>query len=210
MTIADALLQRGRWPTVADAGGREVLSWLVAASLLEGHHELGVVETHPGHPGEYDCLSIYDRTRMDRGPILDLDRRGAVHIAPLAGGADSWSDFWTDCAQEGPVAAAADLRARAGLDQPALHGGAEAFAVAQIARRLLKLHVAGIGGAWECRNGVADSSDGPQRRTELFLMVPAAAERLDTAPPHVLGDPAYGFWFLLRDGVPVSCLDTFH
>ena len=74
MTIADALTQRGRWPDVADESGREILSWLVVASLLETHADLGVVETHPGHPGEYDCLSVYDRTRMDRGPILDLDR----------------------------------------------------------------------------------------------------------------------------------------
>ena len=76
MTIADALTSRGRWPVVADPAGREVLSWLVVASLLEAHAELGVVETHPGYDGEYDCLSVYDRTRLDRGPLLDLDRNG--------------------------------------------------------------------------------------------------------------------------------------
>ncbi|MCC6185503.1 MAG: hypothetical protein IT194_12685, partial [Microthrixaceae bacterium] len=51
MTIADALTSRGRWPVVADPAGREVLSWLVVASLLEAHAELGVVETHPGYDG---------------------------------------------------------------------------------------------------------------------------------------------------------------
>lgn len=209
MTIADALTQRGKWPDVADESGREILSWLVVASLLETHADLGVVETHPGHPGEYDCLSVYDRTRMDRGPILDLDRLGVAHIAPLAGGADTWDDFWTDCAQEGPVAVTGRLRMRAGLGAPQAHSGAEAFAVSQIARRLLKLHLSNIEGTWECRNGVADASGGPERRLDLFAQLPAAAERLESAPPHPLGDPAYSFWFLLRDGVAVSCLDTF-
>ena len=210
MTIADALTHRGRWPSVADAAGREVLSWLVVASLLESHAELGLVETHPGRPGEYDCLSVYDRSRTDRGPLVDLDRRGAAHVAPIAGGADTWSDFWSDCAADGPVSVAATLGRRIGLSDPVPHPGAEAFTVSQIARRLLKLHLSEIEGTWECRNGVADSSDGPERRAELFAVVPAAVERLAAAPSHTLGDPAYGFWFLLRDGVPVSCLDTFH
>ena len=209
MTIADVLTHRGRWPSSADAPGREVLSWLVVAALLEGHAELGVVETHPGAPGEYDCLSVYDRTRLDRGPLIDIDRNGIAHLAPLGGGAEEWPEFWAECSDDGPVAMAGRIRLRARLGAPHRHDGAEAFTVSQIARRLLKLHVAGIDGRWECRSGVNDSSSGSERRMDLFLQLPAAAERLAAAPPHPLGDSANGFWFLLRDGVPVSCLDTF-
>lgn len=209
-TIADVLTHRGRWPSASDAPGREALSWLVVATLLEGHAELGVVETHPGSPGEYDCLSVYDRTRLDRGPVLDLDRSGAGHIAPLDGGADTWDDIWSACAEDGPVSVAGRLRMRARLGPPRAHDGTEAATASQIARRLLKLHVASIDGRWECRNGVADSSAGSERRMDLFMQLPAAAERLAAAPEHPLGDPAHGFWFLLRDGAPVSCLDVFH
>lgn len=209
MTIADALTHRGRWPSASDAPGREVLSWLVVAALLEGHAELGVVETHPGQPGTFDCLSVYDRNRLDRGPLLDINRVGHVYLAPLDGGASEWRDFWDVCDDDGPVTLAGRLRTRVHLGPPAEHDGAEAFTVGQIARRLLKLHVAGIGGRWECRNGVEDSSLGSRRRIELFEQLPAAIERLGDAPPHPLGDPANGFWFLMRDGVPVSCLDIF-
>lgn len=209
VTIADALTHRGQWPDSSEAPGREVLSWLVIAALLEGHAELGVVETHPGQPGTFDCLSVFDRTRLDRGPILDINRNGYAHIAPLDGGAAEWRDFWDVCGEEGPVTIAGHLRARARLGQPANHDGPEAFIVGQIARRLLKLHVAGIGGRWECRNGVEDSSLGDRRRIELFQQLPAAIERLAAAPPHPLGDQAFGFWFLLRDSVPVSCLDIY-
>ncbi len=210
MTIVDVLARRGRWPTDDDAESREILSWLVVASLLEGHAELGVAETHPGTAGEFDCLSVYDRTRLDRGPLVDIDRNGTVHISPLDGGASVWDDFWSDCATDGPVAVAGRLRMRSHLGAPHLHGGLEAFAVSQMARRLLKLHVSAIDGHWECRNGIADSSAGPQRRIDLFRQYPAALDRLLSAPAHPLGDSAYHFWFLLRDGVPVSCIDTFH
>lgn len=210
MTIADALVTRGRWPTEVDDMGRETLSWLVVAALLEGHPELGVVETHPGTADEYDCLSVYDRNRIERGPVLDLDRNGAAHLAPFHGGAETWHDFWTECSGEGPMSMAGRLRMRLGLGPQHQHDGTEAYTISQIARRLLKLHVSGIGGHWERRNGMADSSNGAERRMELFWQLPAAAERLFAAPQHVLGDPAYGFWFLIRDGVAVSCLDTFH
>jgi hypothetical protein len=209
MTIADVLTHRGRWPTGTDAAEREVLSWLVVAALLEGHAELGVVETHPGMPGEFDCLTVYDRTRLDRDPLIDIDRNGHAHLAPLDGGAEEWLDFWDECAEDGPVALAGRLRLRTRLGPPRPHDGAEAFTVGQIARRLFKLHISGIDGVWECRNGVADSSFGSERRMDLFDQVPAATERLAEAPPHPLGDAAHGFWFLLRDGVPVSCLDIY-
>lgn len=211
MTIADVLTRRARWPSDADdPESREILSWLVVAAILEGHAELSVAETHPGNPGEYDCLSVYDHTRLDRGPIVDLDRTGAVHIAPLDGGASTWDDFWADCATDGPMAAAGRLRMRAHLGAPHLHDGLEAFAISQVARRMLKLHISGIDGHWECRNGIADSSNGPERRIDLFRQFPAALDRLLAAPEHPLGDRAYHFWFLLRNGVPVSCTDTFH
>lgn len=210
MTIAEALAHRGHWPACPDASGREVLSWLVVASLLETHAELGVVETHPGHADEYDCLSVYDRNHVERGPIFDLDRNGSAHIAPVDGGAETWDDFWDRCVEDGPVAVVGRLRMRARLGPPQPHGGTEAFTVSQIARRLLKLSVTGIDGLWECRNGMEDRSSGPVRRMDLFGQLPAAAERLEAAPPHLMGDPAYSFWFLLRDGVAISCLDTFH
>ncbi|MBS1837487.1 MAG: hypothetical protein JST64_07290 [Actinobacteria bacterium] len=210
MTIAEVVNRRGRWPTGDAADGREVLSWLVVASLLEGDVDLGVAETHPGPPGERDCLSVYDRTCPERGPILDLDRLGAAHIAPLDGSGAIWDSFWVECAEDGPVAVAGRLRLRCRLRTPRQHNGIESFAVSQIARRLLKLYVARIDGSWECRNGVADSSAGQERRISLFRQMPAAMDRLTSAPSHQLGDPAHHFWFLLRDGVPVSCIDTFH
>lgn len=186
---------------------RELASWVIVADLLADHPDLGVVETHPGHPGEYDCLSVYSRERLDRPPLLDLNRNGAAHLAPLSGGADTWVEVWDACAEYGPVEVARQLGERLGLGEPVVHSGTEAETVGQLARRLVKLREARIDGFWECRNGIEDSSAGPRRRLEWFEQVPAGIERLESAPEGVFGDAAYGFWFLLRDGVPVSCLD---
>ena len=57
-SIAEALSTRGLWLSSGEVPGRETLSWLVVAAMLEDGKDLGVVETHPGPPGEYDCLSV--------------------------------------------------------------------------------------------------------------------------------------------------------
>lgn len=209
MPSSDLLSHRTFTPGSFARTDRELASWVIVATILGGHRTLGVVETHPGHPGEYDCLSVYDRARTDRPPLLDLDRLGSAYLAPVGGGASQWAEVWEACEQDGPVAVAQEICDRVGLPEPSPHDGIEASTINQLARRMLKLHEANIAGAWECRNGVADSSEGARRRIELFEQVPAGLERLASAPESVLGDPAHGFWFLLRDGVPVSCLDVF-
>jgi hypothetical protein len=58
-------------------------------------------------------------------------------------------------------------------------------------------------GRWTCRNGHLDSSDEGGRRDELFERFPEARERLRHADiSDLFGQPAYRFWFLLKDDDP--------
>jgi hypothetical protein len=61
--------------------------------------------------------------------------------------------------------------------------------------------------SWECRNGFCDTAGmGGGVRREWFSMFPLADEWQPGVPTPIPGEPAYGFWFLLRDGEPRLCL----
>jgi hypothetical protein len=57
---------------------------------------------------------------------------------------------------------------------------------------------------WECRNGVLDSSGyGGGPRNDLFTAFPmAGSRRQERQVDDLVDDPAYRFWFLLRNSEP--------
>ncbi len=62
--------------------------------------------------------------------------------------------------------------------------------------------------AWECRNGYRDSSE-YCGVADFFSQFPQAQERLKIAlADDILRQPAYRFWFLLKAGSPIMCLET--
>jgi hypothetical protein len=64
---------------------------------------------------------------------------------------------------------------------------------------------------WECRNGYLDSSGGfgGGQRKEFFEGFPAARGRLAVRETHdVLAEPAYRFWFLLKDEKPRIAIEA--
>ncbi|MDF3129447.1 hypothetical protein P0Y35_09605 [Kiritimatiellaeota bacterium B1221] len=71
-------------------------------------------------------------------------------------------------------------------------------------------HLIGRQEKWECRNGFADSSGyGGGVRGELFEQFPTVQrEETQSRNTAVFGEPAYHFWFLIKDGDPVICLHT--
>ena len=62
---------------------------------------------------------------------------------------------------------------------------------------------------WECRNGMFDTSGsgGGGVRSDINKF-PGAKKRLQgRLPGDVLGEPAYRFWFLRRNEMPVLCFE---
>lgn len=63
---------------------------------------------------------------------------------------------------------------------------------------------------WECKSGYQDSSvDGYGQRTALYKNYPEALKRSSIKKKtDFLGITDYNFWFILKDGKPICCLET--
>lgn len=185
---------------VLGAPSAELASWWVMAQFLrrlEG--EFRVVEAHPGG-GQYDCLRLIGPVDSNPMTLLDLNREGAAFATPF--GTDNWYRlgwFWRDLVQSAdPDALIGELRkllrlpARVG--PPSVHGRV-VLAISEFLHRR-----AGLGERWTCRNGYFDSSLGSEVRRELFERFPEAdRRRRQEDRGDLLGNPAYHFWFLIKD-----------
>lgn len=62
---------------------------------------------------------------------------------------------------------------------------------------------------WQCKSGCLDSSvDGYAQRTELFKQFPEALKRTTVVKKMDFHEnPNYNFWFILKDGKPICCLE---
>ena len=185
-----------------------VLSWRLVAELWRRFPDrFRLIETHPGG-GQYDCLSL-----VTRGPepvtVLDVNRVGSLHVTGAGGAAGgSWRD-WPDriLGSSGPEFLDEVTRAL-GLTVPRRLPASTPSTVAYRFVAEFLTHSVGRREAWECRNGYCDTSGwGGGPREDWFSRLPhvPVAER----PPRAaafLGEPAYHYWFLLREGVPELCL----
>jgi hypothetical protein len=187
----------------------EVASWRVAAELVRRYPGLTVIETHPGG-GQYDCLSIL-------GPSghLDLNRQGSAHVlepfSPDAPGGP-WADFWDElAAAPDPKETLDRLCALAGLPAMPVPPPATPASAAYGFVAAFLTHATFGRVRWECRNGYHDSAgmEGSGVNGGLFIPFPAAEEALGRHDDgDVLGQAAYRFWFLLREGKPKLCLEA--
>ena len=187
----------------------ELGSWRIAAELIRRHpDELVVIETHPAD-GQYDCLSIYREGESEGHPSVELflhmNRAGKGHVnAYVPTGNERVRPNWLD------VAMSTDLRNQIvveierdrGIDSPSKTPSTTSRSIGpRLIAEMLSIQVH-HGVALTALNGMEDSSGmfGSGVRTELFAAIPAMTSLMnDRQDEDAFGNPAYRFWFVLRD-----------
>ena len=192
----------------------EVLSWrLVTETARRAPSRLRIYEMHPGG-GQYDCLALYT---IDQELIAYLNRCGRFTpwatlrdkgVAPES--AEAW-DIWREVRNDHkPVELVDGICKRIGLAVPAkLPSSTAPILVYRFIAEFLSWTVCQPQN-WECRSGFLDSSGwGGGVREQLFETFDEARTRLECREKYDLSEnPAYRFWFILREGEPVLCLET--
>ena len=195
----------------------EAMSWRIASTLLRRHPELlRLVETHPGG-GTYDCLSLYNRVDNDLGD-LHLNRGGSATVfrkfdeTSDPDHMSQWRTIWPEAAVADDLRLVVEeLERLCGL--PWVHKLPRSTAEVLTFRIVSAFLTANAFSSadWECRMGYTDTS-GPLCggvRREFFEPFPELQKRLSVQEPEdFMDEPAYRFWFLLRDDEPQLGLEA--
>ena len=206
---------------ITDPATIEAASWrLVAALCARAPGRLTVIETHPGG-GLYDCLSLYASDGRQPCHLADINRLGAFHaLCRLDGNpvcrakrielwtvgneADNWVSVTEQIADTLGLAVSRPSQEHSAL-QPSNRDVSYRF-MAQFLTNALHSHTSG---RWEARNGFCDSAGYGGGVSDEFTLFPSAIARLHICLPSDLGSqPAYRYWFLLRDEHAQVCLET--
>lgn len=187
----------------------EIASWQIVSEIQRRYSgKFKVIETHPGG-GQYDCLSLFDNKL---GHIADINRNGRFHVfrrfddMPLPEPLDLWKEMFDS---PNPKLILDEICHGIGLHIPRkLPPGNPTVLVYRFIAHFLKYSVLGID-KWECRNGFFDTSGYGGGLVADFQFFPEAQERLQISLPNdISNEPAYRFWFLRKDDIPVICLET--
>lgn len=189
----------------------ETMSWRIASTLARRHPErLRLVETHPGG-GTYDCLSLYERVDHDHGDLY-LNRGGSATVLRMFDGTSGpghmsqWRTIWAEAAVADDLRLVVkELERLCGL--PSVRKLPMSTAEVLTFRLVSAFLTANAfsSAEWECRMGYADTSGplGSGVRREFFEPFPELRKRFSIQEPKdFLDEPAYRFWFLLRDSEP--------
>ena len=169
---------------------------------------------HPGD-GQYDCLALYT---VEQELIAYLNRPGRFTpwatlrekgVGPASAGPwDVWQEVRRDCE---PVELVDGICSRIGMAVPTkLPSSTAPILVYRFIAEFLSWTVCRPQ-RWECRSGFLDSSGwgGCGIREQFFDAFDSARKRLENREKNdLLENSAYRFWFTLRDGDPVLCLET--
>lgn len=188
----------------------EAAAWRIAAELVRRHpDDLVVIEMHPGM-GQYDCVAVcrreYDANTVNYTTLLMMNLKPHGHIdvnvnASPGDARPNWLDaiLSTDIRRDMVI----PIERSRGLILPKETPSttARSIGIRLIAEMLTSR--AHRGRAFTALNGVHDSSGmgGSHVRSHLFSQVAGLDGEL---PSHHAGDvlrePAYRYWFLLREG----------
>jgi hypothetical protein len=188
---------------------REAISWRLAVEVLRRHPgELRLLEAHGGG-GQYDELRIYQRVDLnaDSPFLISFNRAGGVHFG--IPGVESWHIWAYAFSRDDPKQVVDELERRAGLVS---HGKLPAETPDVLTLRVIAALLGSAAferGQWEARSGSFDSSGyDTSAREELFEPFPLCQGRLtQSEPSDILGEPAFRFWFLLRDHKPLLAFE---
>ena len=191
---------------------KEALSWrLVAEFLRRFPAQLRVIEAHNGGE-QYDELEIVQRDGRDPGFIVSLNRVGSAHFrGPISGCPDfskQWTSIWLDAlVVADPKVVVDELVRRAGLSS-SRHLPASTPGVITV-RTIAQLLAPGAfeRRRFECRNGYYYGSNGGGVRWDWFNKFPSSIHHARRQETDFRGEPAFRFWFLLRDDEPRLALE---
>lgn len=185
---------------------KEILSWRLVAELWRRFPDrFFLIETHPGG-GQYDCLSLIDPAE-GLSSMLSVNREGSLQ---LSYGRDPgvWSD-WSERMAINPGDFLNKLCDSLGIDvpQPLPQSTPSTIAFRFICEFLT--HATGRLDHWECRNGFLDTSGWACARQDAWFDSFPALRNSDHPKRLVKGelDPAYCYWFLLKNSMPELCID---
>lgn len=193
-----------------------VQSWFIASELIRRHPKLKLIQTYP-HWGVHDCLSICDVASQSPTILIELARTKFIWVRSAAD-QDASHIEWIETLRVQSSANADDphsvlkrIEALAGLHAPSRTPvSTPAVLTHRVSARTLSL-LMNDRSRWDVQNEFYDADDstmGSARRhwTDSF---PTAARSIeDVRSDDLLGNPAYRYWALLRDGAPVAILDT--
>lgn len=188
----------------------EVASWQIVSELQRRYSDrVKIIETHPGG-GLYDCLSLVNN---DLRHIAIFNRVGSGFSVFQKCDGNSTSEStktWEEMLDyENPKMLLDEISGMIGLPIPKrLPPSNPTILTYRFIASFLKHSVFGRH-RWRCRNGFLDTSGMGGGVINDFQLYPGAMQRLRvTLSDDVLNQPAYRFWFLRKDDIPVACLET--
>jgi hypothetical protein len=192
----------------------EILSWRFITEMCRRFPEIfRVVELHPAG-GQADCLSLITKNDHPRS-VIDVNRGGgSVHVFGNTSESDNDTILHTDwlerMASSHPEEFLDEVAREAGLHPPKTLPSSTPKTITYRYIADFLTHAIGHLSRWECRNGFLDTSGtSGGARTEWFQRFPDIKTSRDLRHTNpIKGEYAYNFWFLLKDGLPVICLDT--
>jgi len=186
----------------------EIASWRIISELYRRYPgQFKVIETHPGG-GLYDCLTLINGQRH----IADFNRQGRLNVFNRFDGNQDLPaplEIWTEMFESNELKTLLDkISKMMGLTVPAsLPPSTNTTLVYRFISTFLT-HAAFGKHKWECRNGFFDTADYGGGVVKDFNIFPGAQKQLRVVlPDDILDQPAYRFWFLRRNDVPVLCLE---
>ncbi|MCC6627938.1 MAG: hypothetical protein IT340_11115 [Chloroflexi bacterium] len=193
----------------------EIMSWRALTEIVRRHPaRLRIAEAHPAG-GFYDSLELFDAPPGGQSRhLLTLNRPGSAHICAGIQHRQAQSDHWTTFYQdyleaEEPLQIIDRLTDLLGLPPVSPLPASTPLTLVYRLIAALLTHAALGRVAWQCRSGYQDGPYGSGIAEHWFGVIPAAAERLyERRQDDLFGEPARRFWFLLRAGEPVICLET--
>lgn len=189
---------------LASASVREALSWRLATEIFRrAPKRFSIIEMHPGG-GQYDCLTLWGLA--ESSGLVQINRAGSllIHCDPFEEG-QPWDQLilaGKSMQLVDKICAAIDLR----VPDPLPKTTADTLTFRFISEFLS--HTTGRLERWECRNGFCDTSGyGGGKREELFSAFPHIQPLPNSVAREAFSDDYY-YWFLLKGGEPMACLDT--
>lgn len=194
----------------------EVLSWRFITEFYRRYPKrFRLIEAHPGG-GQYDCLVLIIESKEGKPAFaIDVNRGGSVHVHHHAFGNSSSDNIdllgnWVELMLNDPRRLLDEVARKAGL---ALPKKLPASTPAIISYRFITeflTHSIGRLETWHCRNGFFDTSEafGGGRQEKYFRKFPSLTEKELRLTNPFFDFYEYNFWFLLKGGEPVLCLDT--